>query len=252
LLALRADSDQVDALARVVASVARETAADLVLDVGAGQGHLACALAFQHGLRVVAVDAVGRLSAASAARVARLQRFTRGCASHGCLLATLPARLAWGTSEGCAELDSLLREHAGSAEPRLLLVGLHACGDLTPAILRTFAALSFAVAVVVVPCCHNLLTERGNSPGERRAAEAILQSTAHAGSGCVAETPVSTSDEGCCEHPGYPMSCHASAALGRRARMLACQSGDRWRTLTDDQEKETARCVAAGLSRLSI
>ena len=239
----RADNpaSQVDALASLVAHVARESRADVVLDVGAGAGHLACSLAFQHGLRVLALDAVAPLTAACLTRAQRLSRLTRGCAAHGELLAAVPARVCWGSEEGAEQLTALLREHVPGS-PRVLLVGLHACGDLSPAIMRTFVRLECCVGVVAVPCCHNLLSEQhpsGRAP-ERAAADAILRSTAAAGGGDVAAAL-----ESACGEPGFPMSCAgAGLALGRRARMLACQSGERWRALPAGTEDEAARRTA--------
>ena len=154
-----------------------------MVDVGAGQGHLSRSLAFHHGLRVVSLDAVAPLTASAHQRTQRLCRLRR-CAAHAEAPAppvALTARFAWGTEEGAAAL-TLALAHAlpPPATPRrILLVGLHACGDLTPAILRTFAACPCACAVVAVGCCHNLLTEAGAcGAGERAAADAILRSTA--------------------------------------------------------------------------
>jgi len=149
--------------------------------------------------------------------------------------------VCWGSDEGAEQLRALLREHAPDSS-RVLLVGLHACGDLSPAIMRTFARLECCVAVVAVPCCHNLLSEQhpsGLAP-ERAAADAILRSTAAAGGGDVAAEQESAGGE-----PGFPMSAAgAGLALGRRARMLACQSGERWRALPAGAEEEAARRTA--------
>jgi hypothetical protein len=241
-------------LASLVANIARESRADLVLDIGSGQGHLACTLVFLHGLRVVAVDAVEPLTTACAVRAERLERLTHGCAFHGKLLAVLPARVSWGTRQGCAAIDALLRELCPVAQPRVLLVGLHACGDLSPAILRTFAELNCAVAVVVVPCCHNLLTE-GSCSGEHAAAEHILLHTALAGGGLVASFSPGT-DDSCANAPGFPMSAAVQssgvAPLGRRARMLACQSSDRWKLMSVRQEEDASWFAPLCLLRAAL
>ncbi|GAB4814339.1 hypothetical protein N2152v2_001385 [Parachlorella kessleri] len=51
---------------------------------------------------------------------------------------------------------------SGCQEERVIVVGLHACGDLTPALLRAFLAWPSAAAVVSLGCCYNLLTEAGD------------------------------------------------------------------------------------------
>lgn len=218
------------ALASLVASVASTARADAVVDVGAGQGHLACALACRHGLSVLALDAVAPLVDAARARAARLAKCATGCSRHG-HVTCVAARLAWGTEEGAHQLAELLSDALPGAK-RVLLVGLHACGDLTPALLRTFTACETACGVVAVGCCHNLLTEAGHG-GERAAAEAILSATAtaagrRAGRGeCAPEACIACDAQ---QQPGYPLSSAAQQhcpVLGRGARMLACQSSAR-------------------------
>jgi hypothetical protein len=54
-------------------------------------------------------------------------------------------------------------------DAQVILVGLHACGSLTPNVIRAFSQSRFEkkgwkfVAVLVVGCCYNLL-----DPGGRR------------------------------------------------------------------------------------
>lgn len=229
------------------------------MDVGAGQGHLSRSLAFHHGLRVVSLDAVAPLTASAHQRTQRLCRLRR-CAAHAEAPAppvALTARFVWGTEEGAAAL-TLALAHAlpPPATPRrILLVGLHACGDLTPAILRTFAACPCACAVVAVGCCHNLLTEAGAcGAGERAAADAILRSTALAAARRVRgeagggfSSAQAQPEEGQLP-PGFPLSSAGALAcplLGRRARMLACQSGERWQTEQGAPSEAETRFVAA-------
>lgn len=57
-----------------------------------------------------------------------------------------------------AQLDGLCKEHFGAEHP-LLFTALHACGDLTPSILKLFIKSSLASAICLVGCCYNLLNE---------------------------------------------------------------------------------------------
>jgi hypothetical protein len=64
--------------------------------------------------------------------------------------------------------DSHGRKEDSNAEPRpILIVALHACGSLTPDILRTYLAGGGRgwkpAALVVVGCCYNLLREEGEN-----------------------------------------------------------------------------------------
>ena len=221
--------------------MAAEARADAVLDVGAGQGYLAQALALRHGLRVLALDAVAPLAAAADARSARMAAAAARC---GCRAVVPPravaAHFAWESpAAAAASLQALLRDALPpelGPRPRVVLVGLHACGDLTPNLCRAFAACDAAAALVVVGCCYNLLTESSGADAdadgcgaERAAAQSVLGSTAAAGGGAVAPAELPCGDA----PPGFPLSAAAAAlrlGLGRDARMLACQSGERWAT----------------------
>ncbi|XP_044473958.1 protein RRNAD1 isoform X2 [Mangifera indica] len=91
------------------------------------------------------------------------------------------------------------------SETSLVLAGLHACGDLSVTMLKTFVECKEVKAVVSIGCCYNLLTEEGFDI---------------AGSLC-----------------GFPMSCGVKSAnfpLGKNSRDLACQSAERWGSLHRD------------------
>ncbi|KAI8851234.1 hypothetical protein BC829DRAFT_129405 [Chytridium lagenaria] len=96
-----------------------------------------------------------------------------------------------------------------------LLVGLHACGDLSAStMLKTFSELNLVRGLVVVPCCYNLLTE-----------------------------PKSIEDRG--ENYGFPLSStvralcnHHSLIFGHRGRNLACQTFDKF---TDPQMRSSVQ-----------
>uniref|UniRef100_A0A5B6ZYY4 Methyltransferase domain-containing protein n=2 Tax=Davidia involucrata TaxID=16924 RepID=A0A5B6ZYY4_DAVIN len=90
------------------------------------------------------------------------------------------------------------------SKPSLLLAGLHACGDLSVTMLRTFLVCKDVKAVVSIGCCYNLLSEE-----------------------------VENADSQC----GFPMSKgikSAGLSLGKSSRDLACQSAERWRCLGKD------------------
>ncbi|PNY10766.1 protein RRNAD1-like, partial [Trifolium pratense] len=83
-----------------------------------------------------------------------------------------------------------------------VLAGLHACGDLSVIMLKTFLDCRDVKAVVSIGCCYNLLSEESIGDGESQC--------------------------------GFPMSRalrSAGLSLGKSARDLACQSAERWRNL---------------------
>ncbi|XP_057486426.1 uncharacterized protein LOC130772545 isoform X6 [Actinidia eriantha] len=102
------------------------------------------------------------------------------------------------------EVPSLSPPPPGS-KYQLLLAGLHACGDLSVTMLRTFLECDEVKAVVSIGCCYNLLSE---------------------------ERPEIV-DPQC----GFPMSKgvkHAGLLLGRSSCDLACQSAERWSVMGRD------------------
>eukprot|EP00250_Pteridium_aquilinum_P023768 c2759_g1_i1 orf=43-1806(+) len=105
--------------------------------------------------------------------------------------------------------QSGLSEPSERAEHSFVLAGLHACGDLSATMLKTYMMCKEVKAVVTVGCCYNLLSENND---DEHSSGSIF---------------------------GFPLSEGAKnigLTLGRRARDLACQSAERWK----DVGKESA------------
>ncbi|KVH99237.1 methyltransferase-like protein 25 [Cynara cardunculus var. scolymus] len=219
---------EIEALAAVVSSVARDVETNTVVDVGAGQGYLAQVLSFEYQLSVIAIDASshhGRITHARAERIkkhydSRMRKSSLGGKDSSStmpktvtcsvlssdMLKTLlnskdaePSLIQQGTSidKRCQSQSSPTNDSCS-----LLLTGLHACGDLSVTLLRTFLESEQVKAVVSIGCCYNLLSE--NEGGE---------------------------DDAVC---GFPISRGVKSTgihLSRSSRDLACQSADRWRGL---------------------
>ncbi|KAL2483875.1 S-adenosyl-L-methionine-dependent methyltransferase superfamily protein [Forsythia ovata] len=228
---------EIEALSAVIGSIASRVGVDTIVDVGSGQGYLSQVLSFEYQLSVIAIDASshhGRITDARAERIkkhyaAKLRKYQYGLENRGLITPkTVTCRVlspdmlkALSNSllqkddqkpnndggnvnekplEGSAgnELTSSL--HA-NGKPSLVLAGLHACGDLSVTMLRTFIECTDVRAVISIGCCYNLLSE------------GIIEA-----------------DTQC----GFPMSKGVKSAgllLGKNARDLACQSAERWRGL---------------------
>uniref|UniRef100_A0A8C8SNE9 Ribosomal RNA adenine dimethylase domain containing 1 n=1 Tax=Pelusios castaneus TaxID=367368 RepID=A0A8C8SNE9_9SAUR len=121
------------------------------------------------------------------------------------------------------------------AEGRVLLTGLHACGDLSVALLRHFTHCPHVVAMTSVACCYMKLTtqEEPTPPG------------------LVAPPPPSTHWS---EH-GYPLSAWVASlpghALSYKAREVACHAAEDY-TLRLRKESPVLRthCYRAVLETL--
>lgn len=112
----------------------------------------------------------------------------------------------------------------GGAEggERVLVTGLHACGDLSPALLRHFARSPAVAAVASVACCYMKLSTPPQPPG------------------C---------------HPGYPLSAWVAGLPGHelsyRAREAACHALEEYRGRLDgESDSLRAHCYRAVLETL--
>jgi len=211
----------------VVHAIAKSCGAKTVVDVGSGQGYLAQALSFEYQLPVVAIDASSHHASVTVARAERIKKYyaakcvekqflkvPRTITCHVLSSDTLAAVTLGACKDdngehlretkACTEKSPQIQEPTQSSPP-LILAGLHACGDLSVNMLRVFVSCEQVKALVSVGCCYNLLSED------------------------------SYEDTNTC--PGFPMSKAAKLSelvLGKSIRDLACQSAERWRSLTMD------------------
>ncbi|KAH7860997.1 hypothetical protein Vadar_020427 [Vaccinium darrowii] len=234
----RKKKHEIEGLAAIISSIARSAGVGTVVDVGAGQGYLAQVLSFEYQLSVIAIDACshhGRITEARAERIkkhyAAKMRKSRSDVTNLTMPKTVTCRILStdmlkelsyslqrkDDGEQSNLIDQVAAEHThgtfegkvppppeGSKCP-LLLAGLHACGDLSVSMLRTFLECDEVKAVVSIGCCYNLLSEGG------------IENVA---SQC-----------------GFPMSKGVNDAgllLGKSSRDLACQSAERWNSLGKD------------------
>ncbi|XP_072702977.1 methyltransferase-like protein 25B isoform X2 [Ciconia boyciana] len=181
-------------LGKLLRRLSQATGCDRVVDVGAGQGHLSRFLAFGLGLSVTAVEGDGRL-AGTAERFDR--ELLRELGKRGVpgnesrrtpprrppcpLTPRAPRHVAgrldpgapWGEfllppdppGPGPAARNPLGGAGGCEAGERVLVTGLHACGDLSPALLRHFARSPAVAAVASVACCYMKLSTLPQPPG---------------------------------------------------------------------------------------
>lgn len=113
-----------------------------VVDMGSGQGYLTLALAFLcPALRILAIDGSESQIAGSRAFAASLG-ITEDKVTH--LVRYI---------DGTASLAKEIEDWAGG--DRCMLVGLHACGQLSEHMVRYFAKLPFITSLGAVGCCYN-------------------------------------------------------------------------------------------------
>lgn len=174
---------EVEQLAALVCSVAGAAGCSRVLDVGCGKGSLASQLAVVDGLHVVGLEAQEAM-AATAAKAApnaatsatplpsggslRLWHRTIAADEHAPQVVQDICADAWpiegmGGADshgggGGGKVDCKVDSEEDATGEGVLLCALHACGDLSSTITRSFAASARCRAIVLIPCCYNLLT----------------------------------------------------------------------------------------------
>ncbi|KAK2638594.1 hypothetical protein Ddye_026389 [Dipteronia dyeriana] len=226
---------EVEVLSAVVSTIANDVRAHTIVDVGAGQGYLAQVVSFQYQHSVVAIDACshhGKVTDSRAERIrkhyaAQMRKFglvnkslnvPKTITCRVMSMNMLKALTSLSLDRDDVEQSKLIvqnnREVDGrklqspcnaDSETSLVLAGLHACGDLSVTMLKTFTECKEVKAVVSIGCCYNLLSEEGSDI---------------AGSLC-----------------SFPMSYGVKSAdfsLRKNSRDLACQSAERWRILERD------------------
>ncbi|NXY26594.1 RRNAD protein, partial [Atrichornis clamosus] len=185
-------------LGKLLQRLSQATGCERVVDIGAGQGHLSRFLAFGLGLSVTAVESDGRLASLAERFDQELLRElgkTRGLGQEGLarrcpnpprhpphpLTPRAPQHVAGRLDPAAPWGEFLLPSDPPGPSPttrnplggpggsedggQVLVTGLHACGDLSPALLRHFARSPAVAAVASVGCCYMKLSTAPQPPG---------------------------------------------------------------------------------------
>ncbi|CAL1386189.1 unnamed protein product [Linum trigynum] len=212
---------EIEVLSAIVSSITNEVGAEVIVDVGAGQGYLAQVLSFQYHHHVVAIDACshhGKVTESRAERIrkhyaAQMRKLGSGNGTISTPRTITCRVLSTDMLKSLADIVPPADDVKGAqlinqdteGKASLVLAGLHACGDLSVTMLKTFSECKDAKAIISIGCCYNLLSEECfNSAGSQT---------------------------------GFPVSNGVRAtsiSLGKSSRDLACQSAERWSCLDKD------------------
>ncbi|KAI8324229.1 hypothetical protein GQ54DRAFT_74659 [Martensiomyces pterosporus] len=195
-------------LSHLIDLVAQSSGSKLVVDVGAGQGYLSRVLAYSENKSrpsVLAVDFAEGQKRGAETYQRRTIKQLRGQKARAdgyqwddANEQRLVHRVLSVSMENTQQLAEVARTAAGGSN--WMLCGLHACGDLSSAVLKTFAESRDASAVVLVPCCYNHISE--------------------------------SREEGA---SGFPLSKEFQGIeFGINALKAACQAPSRWGTKAED------------------
>ncbi|KAG9081127.1 hypothetical protein FS749_007824 [Ceratobasidium sp. UAMH 11750] len=153
----------------------------LIVDVGAGQGYLSHKLATTPGTRVLALDGDESQTEGAALRGQGLSHAQRqqvrkgGGIEQDQLQQAVTHRTLFITSDSLSRAVEewiLALDLDPNVVTDVLVTGLHACGSLTPAVLRCFVDLMRGgtgrtwrpSALALVGCCYNLMRDPNDFP----------------------------------------------------------------------------------------
>lgn len=212
---------EVESLSMLIQHIAKSTDMTSIIDLGAGQGYLSRALALQHDMHVLAVDADEIQTCGAKFFQNKAEKSIKGKKIRA-IVATEPeaAELIEQVKNGqhsrlhhitqmitLDNLPTLLADwtdtsrwkHREVPAKSWMICGLHTCGDLAPTMLQLYQGSPQIGGMISVGCCYHWLTEYNANHPE------------------VA--------------PGFPMSSYLQdheIKLGSTLRMLACQAPGRW------------------------
>lgn len=239
-------------VADVVAGLCKSSPNDAsfgVVDAGDGKGYLSTRLSIEHDIKVLGIDFNPTNTVGALVRSDKLGRFWDGVKTntkkkqHQTKSADPQSIQTESTTEQKA-VDLLKSNYRNATHfitpqtdfaklfgdnfdlnvtnvPGLLLSGLHTCGDLAPSCLKVFTENQRISAVCNIGCCYHKLTEEFNQydQHEYNPYQRIKKLSSSA------ETVPQCNEES--TGFGFPMSQYlidSKTAIGRTARMLACNS----------------------------
>ncbi|XP_050344288.1 probable methyltransferase-like protein 25 isoform X2 [Nymphalis io] len=212
-------SYEVQTMSHLVASLFNASGSTHCVEAGGGRGHLPVALSLAYHLPSLTVDCDERTISNAENRVKIIQKQWHAIAkkirdgSEESISESINSNLHRFASTFITkdtDLAAIVREkfpEHSSYDIKLLLTGLHTCGNLGPSSLRILSSRSHVSAALTVPCCYHLLLERT----DHHLLDVFQRDHGHVATG-----------------HGFPMAEHLRGYnLGRNARMLAAQSIDR-------------------------
>ncbi|KAG8164041.1 hypothetical protein KVR01_005959 [Diaporthe batatas] len=142
--------NEVSVAAPYIHSICQASGVTHIIDMGSGQGYLSNTLAYLFpSLRILAIDGSESQIAGSKA-FATFLGITEDRIQH-------LVRYIDGSMKLASEID------AWAGGQKCLLVGLHACGNLSEHMIKYFAACSSITHLAAVGCCYNHIVIRSET-----------------------------------------------------------------------------------------
>jgi hypothetical protein len=157
---------EIEKLGKTIIQYAHETKCDTIVDIGSGQGYVSQYVSFanfsdeeKQNIQIIAIDGNELQTRGANKRVEMIEK-TLKTQSEKQVLHNITAHLSLDIDQD--QFLELVRPYLCSSDDqelhRILLIGLHTCGDLSPSMMQIFLQTD-AVALINVGCCYHKLTE---------------------------------------------------------------------------------------------
>ncbi|XP_062597462.1 probable methyltransferase-like protein 25 [Saccostrea cucullata] len=242
-------------MAALVSDIATKTGCDVVIDVGSGLGYLGHVLSTVYGLKVIGLESKSTHTSGADKRLFsennenimnvtfEMNDSEDSLSNFNTLISSCLEKFKKAEREKVPDdgnlssswsevhsLNSAVRnsnENGNGADvtgigvenselDTCLLIGLHCCGDLTPAMLRMYLEVTFVKGLCCVSCCYHRMTKHGS------------------------------------KYTHFPMSRDTEATLSKFdlrptipfLRLAAQETRARWKTLSEDSHQSHTNAVA--------
>lgn len=231
-------SHEVEIMTAVAGAMVSRSGCSHVVDIGGGKGYLSSILALEYQLKVLSIDASQINSLGAAKRAVKLEKcwhHIRKRASENLVSASALSHeenSGGNEKEDCntseventtnrkmvykqvteyvcddTDLADIVAQNLGDKTEKMVIVGLHTCGNLAPSCLRLMTGnVRYVRCLINVGCCYHLMNEEFTGDEFSSDTDPLLKGF------------------------GFPMSMYLrniEFSLGRNARMIAAQSTDR-------------------------
>ena len=206
-----------------IEEMVNSTGCPYVVDIGSGKGYLGQRLTEDRGCLVLGIEGSTSCSESAHNRQKQINKLNNGLSKSDRsekrpLMKTITQEIGDATVEDSSSFVHIIKMNLDAEDVNWnctnnsLLVGLHACGDLTAHTLKLFTKETYFRGIQIVGCCYNLCTET------------------HLNRHLIAETDAAGPAH-------FPLSSYVKSKniyLGKVARQLACQSPEKWQALEQE------------------
>jgi len=217
-LSLKKDHE-INIMSSCVMAMVSQTGCRNVVDIGSGKGYLGQRLTQNCDCHILGIEGSSSCSESALNRQKQMGKLKTSLNKLNDSfegrdnMTTITHEISNTTTNDPASFLNLIKANFSKnddvdGDGSSLLIGLHACGDLTAHTVRLFAKEKYFRGMQIVGCCYNLCSERLPTN------EFVTKSSA--------------------EQACFPLSSYVRSKnihLGQIARQLACQSPEKWQAM---------------------